>query len=87
MNVFFAFLFSLCLLTGCKEKEPEIYSIEPRIGRMGEVLTILGSGFGSERNESYITIAGTPPTSSSYRSWDDGEISVRLPEFGDAGLV
>jgi transglutaminase-like putative cysteine protease len=83
----FAFLLCFGLLTGCSEKAPEIFSIEPRIGRMGDVLTILGRGFGSERNESYITIAGTPPTSSSYLSWDDSLISVRLPEFGDAGLV
>ena len=74
-------------LSGCRESDPEILSINPRIGKMGDVLTIRGSGFGIEKNESYITIAGTPPTRSSYLSWTDDEISVILPEFGEAGLV
>ncbi|MCL2233603.1 MAG: IPT/TIG domain-containing protein, partial [Treponema sp.] len=80
----------LCMgfLSACAGGEaPEITSIYPRIGLMGEPLVIRGSGFGSERNESYVTIAGTPPTSSSYLSWSDQEIVVRIPEFGDAGLI
>ena len=74
-------------LVSCGEKAPEIISIDPRIGRMGDILTITGNGFGEERDESYITIAGTPPTSSSYISWEDNEITVRVPEFGEAGLI
>jgi len=81
--IFFAVFFIL----GCGERTPEISSIDPSIGRMGDVLTIRGSGFGDERNESFITIAGTSPTSSSYLSWSDTEIAVRAPEFGEAGLV
>ena len=78
----------LCLgLLACRETAPEIISIEPRIGSMGDIVTIYGTGFGDERYESYITIAGTPPTTSSYISWNDMEISFRVPEFGDAGLV
>ena len=71
----------------CAEESPEIHSLDPRIGRLGDPLTIIGSGFGNERNESYVTIAGAPPTSSSYISWKDREIRVRVPEFGEAGLV
>jgi len=78
------FIFSI---SGCREKTPEISSIEPSIGRMGDVITIRGSGFGDERNSSFITIAGASPTSSSYLSWKDDEIAVRAPEFGEAGLV
>ena len=90
--IFFAaiLLCAVCfigLLTGCEEQAPEIENLEPRIGRLGEVLTIRGNGFGDERNESFITIAGTSPTSSSYLSWSDEEISVQIPEFGEAGLV
>ena len=90
LPVFLAICLVACLaicLAGCQETGPEIDSIYPRIGRMGDVLTINGRGFGSEKNESFITIAGTSPTSSSYLSWDDEEISVRIPEFGEAGLV
>ena len=83
----YGILIIVWFLAGCREKGPEIQSIEPRIGRMGDVLTIRGKGFGDERNESFITIAGTSPTSSSYISWNDGEVLVRIPEFGEAGLV
>jgi hypothetical protein len=80
-------ILTVFFIGGCREKIPEISSIVPSIGRMGDVLTIRGSGFGDERNESFITIAGTSPTSSSYLSWSDNEIAVRAPEFGEAGLV
>ena len=82
----FIFLF-LLLYAGCRDRPPEIFSLDPPIDYMGQILTINGIGFGNERNESYITIGGIPPTSSSYISWSDNEIVLRTPEFGDAGLV
>ena len=86
--VFCGIILCIGLLTACARREsPEILSIYPRIGRMGEPLVIRGSGFGNDRNESFVTIAGTPPTSSSYLSWSDQEIVVRVPEFGSAGLI
>jgi transglutaminase-like putative cysteine protease len=54
---------------------------------MGEVLTIHGTNFGDEQDESYVTIAGIVPTASSYVEWSDTQIGVRVPEFGDSGLV
>jgi transglutaminase-like putative cysteine protease len=54
---------------------------------MGEVLTIVGKNFGDVREESYVTIAGIAPTASSYLDWSDSQIRVRIPEFGDSGLV
>jgi hypothetical protein len=54
---------------------------------MEEVLTILGENFGDTREESYITIAGISPTTSSYIEWSNTRILVRIPEFGDSGLV
>ncbi|MDR1058724.1 MAG: IPT/TIG domain-containing protein, partial [Treponema sp.] len=74
-------------LSSCGETTPLISAIDPRIGGMGEVIAIRGENFGNERNESYVTIGGTPPTSSSYVSWTNELIQVRVPEFGDAGLV
>jgi transglutaminase-like putative cysteine protease len=82
----FLFFFSLVCFS-CKEELPSINYIDPRIGRMGEVLNIYGENFGPERDENYITIAGAPPTSSAYISWEDDQLSVRIPEFADAGLV
>jgi transglutaminase-like putative cysteine protease len=82
-------LLLICSLgfSACGEKPPVISSIEPRIGRMGDVLNIYGKNFGASQEESYVTIAGAPPTSSSYILWLDDRISVRVPEFGEAGLV
>ncbi|MDR3192927.1 MAG: IPT/TIG domain-containing protein [Treponema sp.] len=80
--LFFPFLFG-----SCQERLPEISSINPQIGMTGDVLTIRGKYFGEERNESYVTIAGVPPTNSSYLRWGDGEIQIKIPEFGDSGLV
>jgi transglutaminase-like putative cysteine protease len=71
----------------CGEKAPVISSIDPRIGSGGEVLTIRGENFGLRRDESYVTIAGTSPTSSSYLSWEDDSISLRIPELGESGLL
>jgi transglutaminase-like putative cysteine protease len=82
-----ALFFILSLFSGCGEKAPEIESIDPRIGIMGGTLSIAGKNFGAERNESYITIAGTVPTSSSYIAWQDDLIRLKIPEFGDTGLV
>jgi transglutaminase-like putative cysteine protease len=81
------FLCALLSFLACSEELPVISRIDPRIGQMGEVLTIYGENFGHEQGESYITIAGAPPTSSSYISWQDSSISVRIPEFSTAGLV
>ena len=54
---------------------------------MGELITLTGSNFGEMRDDSYITIAGTSPTFSSYHTWQDNLIIVRVPELGESGLV
>ncbi|MDR2103876.1 MAG: IPT/TIG domain-containing protein [Treponema sp.] len=83
----FLFFFLPLLFCSCKEKAPLILSIEPPMGMIGEILTIRGENFGSPGDESYITIGGIPPTGSSYIEWRDDYISLKVPEFGEAGLV
>ena len=87
MKILFVILLCMGFLAGCGENAPVISSIDPRIGRLGDLLTIQGSGFGNERGESYVSIGGIIPTSSSYIYWNESEIIVRIPEFGEAGLV
>ena len=77
------FLLSL----SCKPQVPVIHSIDPKIGRIGDTLTITGEHFGNERDESYVTIAGASPTSSAYLSWEHERITLKLPEFGESGLI
>ena len=80
------FIFLLIFLS-CDSKKPVIASIDPKIGRMGEVITLTGSNFGESRDEAYVTIAGIAPTNSSYHLWQDDCIIVRVPELGESGLV
>ncbi|GHU06896.1 hypothetical protein FACS1894151_00440 [Spirochaetia bacterium] len=76
------------LFPGCRAEElPHIEQIEPRIGKMGDIITIYGERFGTERDDSYITIGGYPPITSAYIQWDDTEITIKTPESGSAGLV
>ena len=74
-------------LSSCGAKTPVITSIDPKFGRMGEIITLTGENFGATRDESYITIAGVSPTNSSYYLWQDNQIIVRIPELGESGLV
>jgi len=80
-------LFSFLLFISCDSKIPVISSIDPKIGRMGDVVTITGKNFGAEQEESYVTVAGISPTNSSYYLWEDNLIMVRIPEFGESGLL
>ena len=78
---------AVVLFFSCNATVPVITSIDPKIGRMGEIITLTGSNFGESRDESYITIAGIAPTGSSYQSWQDDMIVLRVPELGESGLV
>jgi len=78
-----AFLF----FSSCGARTPVITSIDPKFGRMGEIITLTGNNFGASRDESFVTIAGISPTSSSYYLWQDNQIIVKIPELGESGLV
>jgi transglutaminase-like putative cysteine protease len=80
-------LLSFLVLAGCIQKPPVIHSIYPQIGRLGEPITVTGAFFGSDRNESYVTIAGVQPTNRAYLTWNDNEITLRIPELREAGLI
>lgn len=75
------------MFQSCNLKVPVISSIDPKIGRMGEVITLTGQYFGIDREDAYISIAGTAPTNSSYYVWQDDLIVVKIPESGESGLV
>jgi transglutaminase-like putative cysteine protease len=81
------FLAALTFFFSCDSKVPQISSIDPKIGRMGEAITLTGENFGSSREDSYVTIAGVTLTSSSYYLWQENFIMVRVPELGESGLV
>ncbi|MDR2941500.1 MAG: IPT/TIG domain-containing protein [Treponema sp.] len=75
------------LFLSCYSKVPVISSIDPKIGNMGDIITIRGRNFGAEREGAYVSIAGVMPTNSSYYTWQDDLILLRIPESGQSGLV
>jgi transglutaminase-like putative cysteine protease len=81
------FVLAALLSASCRHKPPVIDSIDPKIGKAGDVITVTGANFGKERDESYVTIAGFSPTNSAYITWQDDQIELRLPEFGESGLI
>jgi hypothetical protein len=71
----------------CGQELPHILMIEPKFAIVGQNLTIMGEGFGDEQGESFVTIGSVRPTLSSYLEWNDNSIIVRIPDFGESGLV
>jgi transglutaminase-like putative cysteine protease len=75
------------LFFSCNSKIPIISSIDPKIGNMGDIITLRGRNFGAVREGAYVSIAGVAPTNSSYYTWQDDLILLRIPESGESGLV
>lgn len=67
--------------------EPKIESMTPQIGSPGSIMSITGTGFGDERDTSFVEIGGSSITSSSYLSWTSSEIRIQLPANLQDGLV
>ena len=65
--------------------KPHITSLEPTVGKPGQILTIRGWGFGEERIR--ITIGGVIPSASDYEEWSPTRIRVRIPPDTPSGLV
>ena len=66
---------------------PEITSVVPAVGSPGDIVVINGSNFGSVRDMSYVEIAGSKLTASSYISWTDNCIKLVLPANVQDGLL
>ncbi len=75
------------LAMAARAGRPELRSIEPAVGRRGEIVEIRGKGFGDLQGDSQVSFAGVRPTGSSYLSWTDGLIRLRVPETASSGLV
>ncbi|HAK68252.1 MAG TPA: hypothetical protein DCM57_01165 [Treponema sp.] len=78
---------SIALFAGRKDsRKPEVSSVNPPIGAPGDIVVIKGSGFGREKENSFVEISGSRITSSGYRSWSDNEITIELPSNLQDGL-
>ncbi len=66
---------------------PVITVLDPSIGQPGGIVRVVGRNFGPSRGESRVEIAGVRPTASSYVSWKDDLIELRVPVTVNSGLV
>jgi len=66
---------------------PEITSVVPPVGSPGDLVVINGDNFGSVRDMSYVEIAGSKLTASSYISWSNNCIKIVLPANVQDGLL
>lgn len=69
------------------KKVPKLTQISPSIALPGDTLHVYGANFGNSIEDSYIEISGNRLTSSSYISWTDSDIQVRLPQNVTDGLL
>ncbi|MDR2343795.1 MAG: IPT/TIG domain-containing protein [Spirochaetaceae bacterium] len=83
----FPFVPALLLAAACGVETPRILMIDPRFAVTGQNLTIMGESFGDEQGESFVTIGGVRPTMSSFLEWSDNKIVLRIPDFGETGLI
>jgi hypothetical protein len=88
-NIFrFAFIFFvLGAFASCYRAAPKIYSVDPQIAEAGGTVSVSGKNFGEERDESFVSFDGVTPTLASYQIWRDNLIIVRIPDFGESGLI
>jgi transglutaminase-like putative cysteine protease len=66
---------------------PVLISVQPSVGRSGEILELRGHGFGDLQGEGQVSFAGVRPTESSYLSWSDSVIRLRVPDTAGSGLI
>ena len=93
LRIFFA-LFIITLIIGSislvsfrTKPVPVITSVVPPVGAPGDFVVINGQNFGDVRDMSYVEIAGSKLTASSYISWSDNCIKLVLPANVQDGLV
>jgi transglutaminase-like putative cysteine protease len=79
-------LVGLYLLFSSLQK-PRLELLDPFVGDSGEEISLEGRNFGPTRGDSWVDVDGMIPTTSSYKSWSDTRIRLRLPASFDSGLI
>jgi hypothetical protein len=74
-------------LAKARTERPVVESVDPAIGEPGAMLRVQGRHFGSERGEGRVEFDGAAATSSSYLSWSDVLIELRVPLYAESSLV
>ena len=61
--------FAIIFVTKSLQKPPVITSLTPSTGTGGEVVSLKGKYFGSQRSDSYVELGGNRITASDYTIW------------------
>jgi M6 family metalloprotease-like protein len=72
-------------LTAAFAMVPEITSLHPTSGKVGDTVTISGTGFGAQQSTSTVAFNGTG--ASAISSWSDTSIVVKVPTGATTGDV
>jgi len=62
---------------------PKVTDYTPKEGRVGDEVTITGSGFGNYPDDSFVSFGGVEAVN--YPTWEDGRIVVEVPEGAQSG--
>lgn len=85
--VFAVLLVTLVFLMWVTGRHPRIEGVTVESGR-GEIRLLLsGEHFGADRGRSRVLLSGQALPSNAYLSWEDQEITLRLPQDRSSGLV
>jgi transglutaminase-like putative cysteine protease len=85
--VFLLLLVAAWIVSVYTNEKPVIEALSPVAAFPEENLTITGSGFGDQRGNGDVFIAGIRLTSSHYQSWTDNEIRIKVPYGVESGRV
>lgn len=66
---------------------PEIVSLEPSQGKVGDTVTILGLNFKEAQERSIVSFGGSPASADDVISWADTQIDVKVPALARSGPV
>ena len=67
---------------------PQIADVSPRRVQYGQIITIVGEGFGAAKGTGKVVFfAGKEPSDSGYLAWSDAQIQVRVPTGARTGAV
>ncbi len=67
--------------------KPFIAAVDPPVGDPGAAVRIVGRNFGDERLDGRVEFDGVAPTASSYLSWADDLIELRVPLYAETSMV
>ena len=66
---------------------PEIRSLDPQEAKAGETVTILGTGFKSDKGLSLVKFEGDAAQEDDILSWSETQIEVKVAPFAKSGVV